>query len=416
MQSSLASASKKEFNFDIEALRGVAAMLVVWGHAFYTPSQVDPFYLPGGIWTYTPPAHLSVIVFFFLSGYVIGLTQKADLTAKSSAGYLKKRFVRLYPIFLVCFLLALLLANRTYSITSIASHLSMTMGLTAPIIIEISPAWSLTYEVLFYLLFIPVSILKVNRPGLILSFLVLGILSAHFYSEWAFISSFFFGATFWISGLYLANNTRCYEEKNKNYAKMASLLLLLLVSEILDAPATLFSNLSKMLFRTDLSAVVTHQPIVAYRDLAYLPFCIVLIGAFAKVGFKYKKVLEFLIIVAPLVTYYHYQQNWNDDVANLLVLPTIMYGLALLLYFFQRRLENIAKLFINSLIWSGSVSYGLYIFHYPILTYLHRTSVFSGTLSTFLMRLVLLISISFAGAYLLEKVLQPRVKQWFMTK
>lgn len=417
MESSLNQTSKKIFNFDIEALRGVAAILVVWGHSFFAATQVDPGYLPRGIWIYTPPVHLSVIVFFFLSGYVIGLTQKTSLKIGTTIGYLKKRFVRLYPIFLVCLLLALVIARQPYPMASIVSHLSMTMGLTAPIITEISPAWSLTYEVLFYLLFIPVSILKINKLYIIICFMTFGILLTVFYrgGGW-FLTSFCFGAVFWLSGLYLANNKWCSEELTKNYAKMASLLLVLLASEVLDAPATVFNSLSKMLFHSDLSALMAGQPIVAYRDLAYLPFCVVLIAAFAKIDFNHKIWVELVVLLAPAITYYHYLQIWDEHVSNVLVLPTIFYGLALLLYLFQSQLEKVAKVFIKSLIWTGGLSYGLYIFHYPILTYFHRTTYFSGSPLTFLTRLVLFAVVALAGAYFLEKMLQPQLKHWLLKK
>ena len=196
----------KAFNFDIETLRGIAAIAVVWGHATVANGWIDPDYSPTGIWAYVAPGHLCVLVFFLLSGYVIGLAHKSPLNSQTILLYLKKRFVRIYPIYFVSLLLALLVAQQSYSAATIAAQLTVTQGILSPVVREISPAWSLAYEVVFYLLFVPISYFRINAAWVMALAFLLGCINVFFYPiyGWPLFSSFAFGATFWLCGLLIA--------------------------------------------------------------------------------------------------------------------------------------------------------------------------------------------------------------------
>ena len=85
----------------------MAALTVVLGHTIVIKQTLDPHYQPTGIFSFQAPGHLSVLIFFILSGYVIGLTNQRPLEAASIGTYLKKRIVRIYPIYLLSILLAL---------------------------------------------------------------------------------------------------------------------------------------------------------------------------------------------------------------------------------------------------------------------------------------------------------------------
>lgn len=72
----------------LDALRGVAAILVVTYHAF----GPDSGFLPGG--------YFAVDFFFILSGLVIGRTYQERLDhGLSFSGFMKTRLIRLYPLF-----------------------------------------------------------------------------------------------------------------------------------------------------------------------------------------------------------------------------------------------------------------------------------------------------------------------------
>ena len=59
----------------------------------------------------------------------------------------------------------------------------------------------------------------------------------------------------------------------------------------------------------------------------------------------------------------------------------------------------------------GSVSYGLYIVHVPLLYLMHQLAPsFSGTALTYGLRLAVFVAAALGMAYWLEKKLQPWVK------
>lgn len=398
------------FDYDIEALRGIAAVIVVWGHAFFSSSKVDPAYTPSGIWVYAPPAHLSVLVFFLLSGYVIGLAYAEPLTRTSISLYLKKRFFRIYPIYFLCLLLALLVAAEPYSFSTIISHVTMAQGITSPLIIEFSPAWSLVYEVLFYLLFIPVSAFRLNPIVVALLSMLLGCLGARY--GFSLFGSYAFGFAFWLSGLALAKYLR-KPVTAAMYATMLSLLSLLLAIEKLDAPLTLFTMVSSRLFGQELLLSAVDQPGLRFRDFAYLPYCVILMAAFVKKEFKYMRFIQGVLIFLPVLTYYHYYQQFNSETLTTLFWPTFFYVSAVLLFLFPTMGEALSQLLIKRLIITGSISYGLYIVHYPVLSALRRVTSFSGSSFTFISRLAILLVLSIGGALLLEKKFQPWIKKNF---
>ena len=69
----------RTFDFKLEGLRGLAALTVVLGHTIVIKQTLDPHYQPTGVFSFQAPGHLSVLIFFILSGYVIGLTNQRPL-------------------------------------------------------------------------------------------------------------------------------------------------------------------------------------------------------------------------------------------------------------------------------------------------------------------------------------------------
>ena len=145
----------------LEALRGVAALAVLLGHVLWAGPALDPHYRPSGPWQLVPPGHLSVLVFFMLSGYVIGLTNAAPLaTGPARRHYLRKRLVRLYPLYLVALALTAAVSAGYYvraGSSEIAGWLLFLQGLAVDVPARNPPLWSLPYELGYYLLFVLVS-------------------------------------------------------------------------------------------------------------------------------------------------------------------------------------------------------------------------------------------------------------------
>lgn len=146
----------------MDGLRGVAVLLVFGVH-FAT--QAEPWLADGAVFTELLAAlrrvgHAGVDLFFVLSGLLI---YGALIAGRwHYAGFMRRRLQRLYPTFLAVFLLYLLLsvlmpaqsklpAAPADAALYLLANLLLLPGLF-PIEPMISVAWSLSYELAFYLL------------------------------------------------------------------------------------------------------------------------------------------------------------------------------------------------------------------------------------------------------------------------
>lgn len=162
----------------MEGLRGIAVILVFLQHYCV---QAELIGLPSGATaTFAAGFHLygnfGVELFFVLSGYLIYGTlvrrRPAFLT------FMARRLVRLYPAFLVVFGLALLatvlfIPSRIPSgmgpaTVYLAANVFFVAGLV-PMVRIIDVAWSLSYEMFFYLasalLVLGLGVGRLSRPG-----------------------------------------------------------------------------------------------------------------------------------------------------------------------------------------------------------------------------------------------------------
>ncbi|MBC6607781.1 acyltransferase [Hymenobacter sp. BT188] len=133
------TAPKKEIQYNLEALRGVAALIVVWSHAFVFPKFLDPNYAITGPFSFEPPARISVFLFFVLSGYVIGISNKQALTKGTIGKYIKKRLLRIYPIYFLSMLFTIMIA-KAYPISTIWGNMTLTQVLLTPLFGRTIPA------------------------------------------------------------------------------------------------------------------------------------------------------------------------------------------------------------------------------------------------------------------------------------
>lgn len=140
----------------IQFLRFVAATLVVLFHSHLAIStrlspdsavQADLYLFGFGA--------VGVHIFFVISGYIMVLTNSRPDRPFSARQFYKKRFIRIYPIYWViaAFYLAInTLMGSPYALTpySLISSLLLLPD-HAPLII--GPAWTLAFEMYFYLVF-----------------------------------------------------------------------------------------------------------------------------------------------------------------------------------------------------------------------------------------------------------------------
>jgi len=155
----------------LEAIRGFVAIYIVFHHLvsfydLYHHSQVLKL-------LFMHPQE-AVLVFFLLSGFVIYVSAAGtkDLTFFK---YIKKRFVRIYPITVAAFLIStLIFLINGYHFTGVdlknlVGNFLMLQddkaqpGLIVPTYLNNVPLWSLSYEWWFYIMFFPLFIYVIKK-------------------------------------------------------------------------------------------------------------------------------------------------------------------------------------------------------------------------------------------------------------
>ncbi len=229
----------------LEAIRGFAAIYVVIHHFIgysILKSSLHPLVrLPFRF------GQEAVILFFLLSGFVIYLSvyNKPNLTFKA---YFMKRFVRIYPILLVSFLISILIAlSNNYSFTlndlkNFAGNLFMLQdtdnkpGTFMLPFLDNSPLWSLSYEWWFYMLFFPLLFLRKKIKSIKFIYIIQAISIVGWLLYLMFPNHIFLILAYfiiWWAGIECA---RIYiRERKFNLNNISPILLALLIMVILSA-------------------------------------------------------------------------------------------------------------------------------------------------------------------------------------
>jgi peptidoglycan/LPS O-acetylase OafA/YrhL len=150
----------------LDALRGLAALCVVFDHATYVVLQSAHSLVS----RWADPGQYGVFVFFLVSGYII----PASLERKGSIrGFWISRAFRLYPLYLFAVGLAVLLHEMgigdiyamTYNkldwvLSCLLMMSNMLFGPNVPIV-----SWTLSYEMVFYLLLAALFSVRAHRAS-----------------------------------------------------------------------------------------------------------------------------------------------------------------------------------------------------------------------------------------------------------
>nr|WP_155359225.1 acyltransferase [Acrocarpospora macrocephala] len=145
----------------LDALRGVGALAVVGEHML-------PWILPGLRPYWFNMGMYGVLVFFLVSGYIIpaSLESRGDVRA-----FWISRIFRLYPLYLVVIAVALFIAiwvpvrvQVPRDLSGVAAHISMLLD-----VVHIGgladPMWTLSYEMVFYLLVTALFVRGIHRAS-----------------------------------------------------------------------------------------------------------------------------------------------------------------------------------------------------------------------------------------------------------
>ena len=137
----------------LDALRGFAALFVVFDHLSYDVLQ----HVRADVYQFFDPGLYGVFVFFMVSGYIV----PASLERKGSVrGFWVSRVFRLYPLYLVALVVAVLLWKVHLGLIAKTNYDGRTALLTHVLMLSnilgqqnaIDVVWTLSYEMAFYLL------------------------------------------------------------------------------------------------------------------------------------------------------------------------------------------------------------------------------------------------------------------------
>ncbi|WP_392534648.1 acyltransferase family protein [Nostoc sp. C117] len=402
----------KEYNYALEGLRGLAAMWVFFSHAL-SWQIFDPVYRlsypwPEYIISLTSPAHVGVLIFICLSGYVIGLTNPPNKPL-SPQKYLFKRFIRIYPLYLLTVIISSAIGGFT-NLNQVFGHLIfLNPHFVAPLAGN-NVLWSIGYEVIYYLIFLLIALFLPHKKtifiNLILSIIILVCFLCLYPGECKIIASYLSGLVFWLLGMYLSwfcvPKPQLYnietERSLQNKIPLWSMLILV-------AATGAYGNGGAILNGLHLGSAIISP--LGLSDFFCIPLVIYIFLALTQnTGSKILKKLCFVVsflLPSVFVTIAAFQHK-------LLTYPTyfaalILLVLAALLLPIRTTVEPLEKLK-----WSGSISYAVYIFHIPIMLLIGKIPNFSNTLWEFLLRLSCSLTATIAVANFAETKIQPLIR------
>jgi len=339
----------------------------------------------------------AVIVFFILSGIVINISQSNN--PKSKLDCMGNRLLRIYPQLVVGLLLGLLalyftnfdfpspgvLAGNFFMISAVKGY----MINIVPCLESNSPLWSISYEILFYLLF-ALSIGRYKKKAVIVWFFISLAIMPLYYSQIGtdvlkhFVAVLAF-SSIWLAGYYI------YEYRSYFYC---------------DKYTALFSaGTLPLISRMHISSLY-------YDPAKYLLFAIFAIPFFRyclqvpKGGKKIK--LYYLAAPYLFVVYTVFKQPYLTFTSFMAYTMLPLFLMAACFFVDLTKLNKRATRAIEA---TGKVlgkySYSIYVVHYPIL-FLFAAFFHNAALNLFLS----LVCIA-AWAIVLENYLQPALVSYF---
>jgi peptidoglycan/LPS O-acetylase OafA/YrhL len=383
----------------LEGLRGAAALVVFYHHVMVAAVGG---WSPGPAWTWLVSGPAAVLVFFVLSGYVIGLAYAEDAPERRVSEYLRRRALRLIPINCAGVLLGCAVAEsldpgtvagNLFFLQNFADYAGHWM-LVLPTNLNL---WSLNYEVLFYLAFAVLwrARLPVGWTAAVMAAVGLAAWFGHALPQ--FVACYAFGFIFWLSGLALAWRAQPAEATRSSWPMCVLLAALTWklqgVAEVMlayGAPPPRFAG-----------------PVVKLYTLDFLPVCVWLVASVARRTFPGLGLLRIAAAAIPAIGLLMRWRNADADRETAL-LATVYVG-ALLLAGWRPSLRWLAALAPV-----GAISFALYATARPIQIAVFRAGQsLPPNAASFAICAVLTTAAAFTVAWYLERRLQPAiVKAW----
>ncbi len=402
--------SKHNRNLDI--LRGIAALVVVGFHLISCyPKAFDSKYELGPIVNYNFPGHMSVLVFFILSGYVISINTKRLTDRKSIFDYIRKRLTRIVPIYLLAMLFTVAITWGRYDWRVILSNLLFVNVPFDNVMIENGPAWSLNYELIYYFVFIFFSyynISMVKTVKVLAVALALMFVFFHNVEIYPLMISYLIGFLFWATGAMIAEIKTWGEWRISSSRVIAAFILMFCLQQFNP-----YGPILKVLHIpvTDYSAYSWYQQSISWTDLYYYPLTILLILALTHSFSKNYIYLVWFIYVSSILRLVMLFKTYSLEfiIREHYVVPAVILVSSLVLWVFNFEINAGVKKLFKSASSLGAISYGVYMIHMPIIYFFGRAE--AGSWPMFVLKLTGYAAVLIGTAYLLELKFQPYIKK-----
>ena len=390
------------YNSNLEGIRGLAALSVSSFHVLGLKNFLDPTYHPNIHFGYLQAAHSAVLLFFVLSGYVIGLTTTKEYSNQELGSYIMRRAVRILPIYLIAISLGVL-AEPSDKLNLVIGNLFFLQNFDKYFDFSLHPiagdaaVWSLNYEVVYYLGFILVWRLKPK----IFVFLVLSILIStmgwFFPSFPQFIAGYASGWIFWLSGLLLAWKVKPSSQTESFFPLIGYILLFHATNHFVTGKSILIG----LGFSNSVASFVN------FSDLTILPICILIISEITRRyfdGFIYLRLICFLIPIFHMI--------WLISNGSILLDPqSLVASLFTMTAILLIKYETSANI-LQKATFMGRISYAFYLLHMPIAILMHKYFPWQGTVFSFSLGLLIWLCITVLLSAFLELIIQPKIKHY----
>jgi peptidoglycan/LPS O-acetylase OafA/YrhL len=150
----------------IQACRGIAATLVIFAHTSVSIFSRPKYWPSNPVGHWLDWTHVGVELFFVISGFIIAEVHAKDIgQPRRIPGFLRKRFLRIYPLYwvILAFLIGLYFVEPGFGegferlpgyIVSAATLIDwLPLSPTRQPVTILPVAWSLYHEILFYAAF-----------------------------------------------------------------------------------------------------------------------------------------------------------------------------------------------------------------------------------------------------------------------
>ncbi|MGD1906685.1 MAG: acyltransferase family protein [Leptolyngbyaceae cyanobacterium] len=324
----------------LEAFRGLAALYIVISHVLGN----DYFFLRFG--------QEAVMVFFMMSGFVIEYSfQKSRY--KNFSNYFLKRFLRIYPVLILMFIVVALIQQPNFQSPKFLKHVlgnllmlqdfrSGKPNVVVPALFS-SALWSLHYQWWHYMFYYPINQLLQRRHQAIVVGSVGVVATLLYFAHPNFVFRLWIYFPIWWVGVEMARSFLQYKRVRAQDLKI-SIIALLIIAGLLIADTTLF------IAQGNAYSFGIH-PFLETRHFAAAIAAIIASLAWQRwhwIGFEYLKFgvalapISYSLYIAhqPLLANSHYlgfiQNPWLEQCLYLVILLLFCYGAEIKLTTFLR--------------------------------------------------------------------------------